>query len=64
MKAYGWLKFDVASSVIFGRAAGQADASWLVPMTGVIGALVQNFAHLVVDSLPFFPFIAALSVHR
>lgn len=63
-KAYGWLKSDVASSVIFGRAADQADASRLVLMTRAIAALVQNFAHLLVDSLPFFPFIATHSVHR
>ena len=64
MRAYGWLKSDVAFFVIFGRTAGQVDASRPVPMTGVTAALVQNFTRLLVDSLPFFPFIATLCVHR
>lgn len=42
MAACGWLKSDVATSVIFGRAAGQGDMSQTVPMTGVIAALVQS----------------------
>lgn len=64
MRAYGCFKSDIASSIIFVRAAGQADACRPVPMTRVIADLLQNFSHLLVVSLPFFPFIATLSVHR
>lgn len=42
MAAWDWLKADVATSVIFGRAAGQGDVSQSVPMTGVFAALVQS----------------------
>lgn len=40
------------------------DASRPVLMTRVIADLLQNFTHLLMDSLPFFPFIATLCVHR
>lgn len=38
------------------------DASQPVLLTRIIAALLQNFAHLLVDPLPFFTFITTLCV--
>lgn len=40
--AWGWLESDVATPIIFGRAAGQGHMSQSVPMTGLVAALVQS----------------------